>query len=297
MAPGKLPRYNAPTGGTGNAAVDAINSILSKAGVPKTSNGSGPPPTVPPKPKHPKTPPSSQPTPPVDNVVYVNDSTEYLDVFHPTAEMIKEQQRQLNIIQEEKLAKATKEALDRGEKHPLVQRFIERMDTDFPLGWATIPTPGTGLLCGFYAIIASMKAQFPGLPVPTVAELQDYFESPTDERIQGAKIDVGMDNFNNFTFDQLGGVLWNWAVDRGIVLQLGVLFDKGRDDPFISPLPNYPGMPEEHFAQNLLWIHNNSSAKAAAAGREKDKKKGLLSAAKAAADFSINHYSGVRHKS
>ena len=38
---------------------------------------------------------------------------------------------------------------------------LMKVHTDFPHGHRTIPNSGSGLLCGFYAVIDSMKEQFP----------------------------------------------------------------------------------------------------------------------------------------
>ena len=47
----------------------------------------------------------------------------------------------------------------------------------FPDGHEIIPTPATGFLCGFNAVIRSIKAMHPYLPCPTVRGLQEVFHS------------------------------------------------------------------------------------------------------------------------
>jgi hypothetical protein len=143
-----------------------------------------------------------------------------------------------------------------------------------------------------------MRAQFPGLPQPTLEELQDCFKNPIDEDAGRA---AGVVNENNFTFDQLGATLYTWGAYRGIELQMGVLFNK--DYPFVCPIPNQdPDRDDEdRLAKNLVWVHNNSSAEQAKKGRQEDN--ALAAARGASLDVTeqnptggLNHYSGVRHK-
>ena len=50
-------------------------------------------------------------------------------------------------------------------------------DKDFPQGHSTIPNDGNGLLCGFFALIDSIKSQLSATTPPSLDELQEIRES------------------------------------------------------------------------------------------------------------------------
>lgn len=64
----------------------------------------------------------------------------------------------------------------------------------FPDGYEIIPTPSSGLLCGFNAVIRSMQAQHHYVPCPTVESLQEVLYWPAFVEHTTA---FGMANENN----------------------------------------------------------------------------------------------------
>ena len=76
----------------------------------------------------------------------------------------------------------------------------------FPDGHEIIPTPATGFLCGFNAVIRSMKAMHPYLPCPTLEGLQEVFRSPAFVEHASA---FGMTNEDNC---KLAPNLRSWKV-------------------------------------------------------------------------------------
>ena len=67
----------------------------------------------------------------------------------------------------------------------------------FPYGHDIIPTPTTGLLCGFFAVKKSMTAMYPYLPCPTIGNLRKVMRS--EEFVEYAEA-FGMKNENNCKF-------------------------------------------------------------------------------------------------
>jgi len=118
-----------------------------------------------------------------------------------------------------------------------------------PVGLEPIPTASTGLRCGFYALIGSMEAQHPGLPQPTLEDLDQAFRS---EEVAAANSEFGLDNTDNFRADQLAAVIRHWASRNAINIQLGVDVDGG--DSYLIPIP--AGIQSTPIT---LWIHNNNA--------------------------------------
>lgn len=126
----------------------------------------------------------------------------------------------------------------------------------FPRGHDVIPTSGAGLLCGLRAVANTMAAMYPGLPRPTVQDLQNVRENPEYRQFlaqfQADPVniddDFGLDNDNNFLADQVGAMLGFWAdAYHDMHLQVGIV----RDDqpPFLLP---YQGST----TPLIIWIHN-----------------------------------------
>ncbi|KAI0126648.1 hypothetical protein BJ170DRAFT_724156 [Xylariales sp. AK1849] len=172
------------------------------------------------------------------------------------------------------------------------EQAVEACNKAFPKGFNTIPTQSTGFLCGFYAIIESMKRQFPNMPQhPEIDELQSLFKNPTDEQVAAVQQAVGLSNTSNFTADQLAAVLYQWGKKQGLVLQLGFVFDNSR--PILMSI-------REEVPDHIVWIHQDGSAEQTASHAEAEsaflKKAGAegLSVDQIAAQLGVtNHFSAV----
>jgi len=117
----------------------------------------------------------------------------------------------------------------------------------FPNGHALLHTPSTGLRCGFYALLKSMQAQHPGIPPPTMEELDEIFGS---DRVVSQNREFGLTNTNEFSVGQLALVIGLWGEARGLNIQLGILRD-GRGGYFV---------PADFEGQLVrLWIHNDDA--------------------------------------
>jgi chromosome segregation ATPase len=108
----------------------------------------------------------------------------------------------------------------------------------FPHGHVRLPTSSTGLHCGLYAIIESVKAQMPLLPVPTLSDLQRIISTVTEDP-------------SNFQAEHLHLTLRKWAEEQQVQqsLQLGI----------ITPETCYLVWRED--GRNTLWLHNDEAKK------------------------------------
>ena len=118
-----------------------------------------------------------------------------------------------------------------------------QLDAQFPNGTERIPTLATGHLCGFYAIRNSVEAADFGIPVPTVAELEEVARSP----------EVNVDRTSNFYENELARILHRWGVMRDLNLHMGFLQYDG--PPMLSGL----GGLDAEDAQ-VFWIYNDNAA-------------------------------------
>ena len=117
--------------------------------------------------------------------------------------------------------------------------------TSFPHGWRTIPTSMDGLLCGFFAVINSMRAQYPSLPCPTLEELQGIFEEQAREFAEV----FDMCNTYDFSIDQVAAVVYRWGQERGLNLRIGYV-EEGSTPLLVSH-------PDEGGDVRVVWIHND----------------------------------------
>lgn len=108
----------------------------------------------------------------------------------------------------------------------------------FPHGHERLPTSSTGLHCGLYAIIESVKAQMPHLPVPTLVDMQRIIGTVTSDP-------------NNFQAEDLHLTLRRWAEEQQLQqsLQLGI----------ITPDTRYLVLRED--GRDTLWLHNDEAQK------------------------------------
>ncbi|EMR61304.1 hypothetical protein UCREL1_11749 [Eutypa lata UCREL1] len=131
----------------------------------------------------------------------------------------------------------------------------------FPNGRRVVVTPGAGFLCGLYAVMISMRGQYPGLPQPTAKDLQ-YLDpaDPAQKALQNvikivtqAKVGGGEDNF---AIDHLTALVGAWAGRNGLAITLCVEIN-GNDG---NPRPIYfnlgSNLPIDATIQ--LWVHHNN---------------------------------------
>ncbi|KAG7009617.1 hypothetical protein G7Y79_00002g007320 [Physcia stellaris] len=131
-----------------------------------------------------------------------------------------------------------------------------KSEQSFPEGkYEIMETSATRLLCGFYSVINSMKAQYPSLPYATHEELQDIFDA------------------NMKDVDQIAGVLYGWGLEKGFNLQVGYL-EEGEAPLLLS----HPAEKEEDVL--VVWIHNDSNWKGGIGHYSGMKAKGQLSEGK-----------------
>ncbi|KAI9712890.1 MAG: hypothetical protein M1812_006759 [Candelaria pacifica] len=141
-------------------------------------------------------------------------------------------------------------------------------DRDFPFGFSLIETSGDGLLCGFAAVIKSMdemQKSLASLPVPTMEDLQSVLKSPV---FMDLAREAGMSNSDQFTIDQVGGVLYYWGLDRGLNLRVGYVTEG--DPPQLLSHANED-------AAHIVWIYNDNFEASGPRG-------------------AIGHYSGMRRR-
>lgn len=130
----------------------------------------------------------------------------------------------------------------------------EQFDLSFPNGYAVVETDSEDFLCGFFAIIESLKAMGVRRP-PTVDELYKAFE---DKEVE-ADLTAGMTteeilNKNWFGGDQLARILRCWGEQTGQDIRLGYLTETA-DGSVIAPIllwhprESDPGIV-------TVWIHN-----------------------------------------
>ncbi|KAG6988846.1 hypothetical protein G7Y79_00069g096380 [Physcia stellaris] len=132
------------------------------------------------------------------------------------------------------------------EAQARIEEAQANYERSFPHGYTIIPTSGWGLLCGWHAIRHSMTAQHPTLPCPPSDELQAIFDANMAEY---ATV-FDMHNENDFSVDQIAGVLYSWGLPRGLNLQIGYL-EEGQAAQLVS----HPA--EGRDEVRVVWIHND----------------------------------------
>lgn len=127
----------------------------------------------------------------------------------------------------------------------------------FPNGYDIVDTPATGLKCGLFAIIASVRYQRPGLNPPTLNELMGmlrshyHIVSTTSRRALTADRDL--------TVDQLTAVLYWWGVGQGLNLQLGYIY-KHEGRPYLCSTAT-----DHKSDAQRIWV-SNTQVEAAGTG-------------------------------
>ena len=127
------------------------------------------------------------------------------------------------------------------------QAALEEFESSFPYGYEIMDTSSEGLLCGWHSVILSMSAQYPDLPCPSRDELQEIFDSQTDEFAEV----FDMDNSNNFSIDQVALVLYSWGMSHGLNLRIG--YQEEGEAPLLVSHPN------DDLDILTLWIHNDGA--------------------------------------
>ncbi|KAI1854436.1 hypothetical protein JX265_012470 [Neoarthrinium moseri] len=190
------------------------------------------------------------------------------------------------------------------ERQSWSARLEQWFDEMFPRGYRQIPTASNFAECAYYAIIESIKAQYPGRRVPTVNELRNSFNHPRNASIvasrkalaaMGDEAGALVSNVNNLTADQAGASLYDWGLQIGYNYQLCVVF--GRNATRLLPI----GIPSPPPGTQIdrLWIHNDETDEASARqiANEVQRRKangGTLDMARIQADLGVqNHFSGL----
>ena len=109
----------------------------------------------------------------------------------------------------------------------------------------TLESSTDGLLCGLYAVILSLRAQYPRLPYPTRDELLAIFKQQSAE----FGLDFDMQNTNNLSVDQVAAALYAWGRGEGLNLRLGYL--EYHNGPLLISHPN------EDEDVLVVWIFND----------------------------------------
>ena len=121
----------------------------------------------------------------------------------------------------------------------------------FPAGYETVWTSPFEELCGLNAIIKSIEANHPFIPLPTLEVLVEILCST--EFAQWQQSGFMLHNFKNLHVDQVGAVLHFWAAtNHRLNLQVGVKI-KGKE-PMLVPC----GSDSQHH-RHVVWIYNNNA--------------------------------------
>jgi hypothetical protein len=131
------------------------------------------------------------------------------------------------------------------------QQHRAAYQSSFPRGATRILTPSIDLHCGLYALIASISAQAPWVPVPTIRQLLDLLDGEHfQDFLRDANV-ASLRNRSNFSSDQLGDLVWQWGQSQtsgNFNLRLGV-DDRGRPPSLVSA--------EDGVDHTLIWIYND----------------------------------------
>ncbi|OIW24041.1 hypothetical protein CONLIGDRAFT_121852 [Coniochaeta ligniaria NRRL 30616] len=153
------------------------------------------------------------------------------------------------MTQEQKAARAA------AEKAATEKEIREAYMRSFPHGYERILTSAHGLLCGLRALIASIVAQEPErlYPPPAVEDLQDLLSKNPffQDFIETSRYKKLEKDKNNFTADQLGGVLhvWGESLKPPRNLRLGI----------VRPLQGEMLLPAPDGDQIIIWVYNDDA--------------------------------------
>ncbi|KAL8732558.1 MAG: hypothetical protein Q9181_003913 [Wetmoreana brouardii] len=145
-----------------------------------------------------------------------------------------------------------KPSAEKAQPKPSVSHS-DRFNSSFPGGYSIVPTRADGLLCGYYAIIESLKAM-DFKPLPEIDEFEKSFEDPEVRKALNFGLETGeILNSNWFGPDQLAVILRHCGEQRGRQLQLGYITD---DDLLQVEFHERSADPETV----IVWIHNSKGA-------------------------------------
>lgn len=173
----------------------------------------------------------------------------------------------------------------------------------FPRGFRVVPTSGQDWECGLYAMVESVRAQHGGAlggEVPTMRELRLLVRKPDDPAVRDLVRELGIDNTNNLSVDQMAAVLHAWGRRRGRHLRLAIYRGaeaaqsrrgRGGAELMNTAVPDPPPGAEVL----TVWVHSNASAESTARSRQRDYRGGrLLTIAEARRqEPAANHFSGM----
>ena len=131
------------------------------------------------------------------------------------------------------------------EEKPHLQDALALYNALFPGGHEIVPTSGEDLLCGFAAVINTIKHMCPWMPTPTIQKLKGVFHSPAMKAHAEA---FGLTNEDYFHVDQVGVTLLFWGMSEGLNLQIGVVHESG-SPPQLLPHPN-------EAPRHVVWIRH-----------------------------------------
>ncbi|KAL8712889.1 MAG: hypothetical protein Q9225_006873 [Loekoesia sp. 1 TL-2023] len=143
------------------------------------------------------------------------------------------------------------------------QSHEERFKAVFPHGHEIIQTESSGLQCGYYAVIATIKAMHADITPPTVEELMVSFNSEDCQtNLKRGLVEGEELNTNFFGSDQVAVILSHWGAQRGLNIHLGYI----KKIPYLDEAKNGPRYekpivietPEEEGYKTLdVWIEHN----------------------------------------
>ncbi|KAK9420417.1 hypothetical protein SUNI508_06413 [Seiridium unicorne] len=140
-------------------------------------------------------------------------------------------------------------ALARAKYRSFRDKFVKQ----FPHGFDVLPTSGSRLLCAFFAIIGSIAAQYPSMPVPTIDELYELFLHPVDPGVQASKAVTQLLNKGDLSIDQAAATLYDWGLPRGLTLDVGVFM------PMSTRRHMIIGLPKDDGSSQTVWITTNAT--------------------------------------
>ncbi|KAK7914404.1 hypothetical protein PG985_012107 [Apiospora marii] len=180
-------------------------------------------------------------------------------------------------------------------RHQTIRAWCALQTAAFPNGYRVVPTPGSSNHCGVYAMVISMRRQYPTMRGVREVTYEKLLALGTDPRVQARLADIGgnfatggFDASMNFSIDILTAMLEGWGTKVGIRLHLGIVYPMAsRRDPFVI-LNEQPDKADEDY---VVWIH---SADATVRGRREGMTDAEIIAEDEQLDRTVyNHFSGI----
>ena len=126
----------------------------------------------------------------------------------------------------------------------------ELFNRTFNTGFATIPTPSTGLECALFAMMLSYREQAPQYTnrEPTIEELRTIARSDDYRSLMQIGDPTNQTNTSYFGADQAGAILWLWGQRHGLNLRLGI---------HTETTTWLVGTQTDDQQPHTVWIHND----------------------------------------